>query len=241
MIRINAQEPNVNQIRQLVRQLLKNWTSSPLVTLRVAVEYARDNLLIQRNRVRNGLTGVDDDRMRVVLSRPDRCSVLVIPLLPDNRVVLSVRYCYAAARWSLVLPRLDEQDQDEGWGQAARRCLAEGTGMVTDQWCLVGNAYVDPNWSPTLLYLVLAKNCRRPPAGNGPVGDASFVDTANHGDYASQAIGLGQDAKLRPDANLVAGTVAVGGETLDEMIRDGDIECGATLAGLAMLRAQGWK
>jgi hypothetical protein len=218
MIRINAMnELNADQIRQQVRQMLGNWSPSPLTTLHVGVEYARDNLLIQRNKVRNRITGTDDDRLRVSLSRPDRCSVLVIPLLADYRVVLSVRYCYAAARWSLQLPRLDEQEQDEGWCQAAERCLAEGAGMVADQWSLAGNVYFDPHWSPTSLALVLAKNCRRLPTESC------------------------QDVKPRQDANLVAGTIAVGADTLEEMIRDGDIDCGITMAGLAMLRARDWR
>ncbi len=203
-------ELKANQIRQLVRQLLGNWSPSPLITLQVGVEYARDNLLILRNRVRNEITGTDDDRLRVTFLRPDRCSVLVIPLMPDYRVVLSVRYCYAAARWSLELPRFDEQDQDDGWGQAAERCLAEGAGMVADQWSLVGNIYLDPHWSPTSLAVVLAKNCRRLPS------------------------------EPRHDASLIAGTIAVGKEALEEMIRDGDIDNGITLAGLAMLWATDW-
>jgi hypothetical protein len=212
MIRINPMnDPNANQIRQQIRQLLGNWSPNPLITLQVGIEYARDNLLVQCNRVRNGVTGTDDDRLRVALSRPDRCSVLVIPLLPDSRVVLNVRYCYAAARWSLELPRLDEQDQDEGWRQAAECCLAQGAGMVADQWSLVGNIYRDPHWSPTSLLLVLAKNCRRLPTKPGC------------------------------DANLVAGAIAVGADALEEMVRDGDIDCSNTLAGLAILRARGWR
>ncbi len=211
MIRINGMnELNAYQIRQEVRQLLGNWSPSPLITLLVGVEYARDNLLVQRNKVRNEVTDTDDDRLRVSLSRPDRCNVLVIPLLSDHRVVLSVRYCYAVARWSLQLPRLDEQDQDEGWCRAAERCLAGGADMVADQWSLVGNIYLDPHWSPTSLAVVLAKNCRRLPT------------------------------EPRHDASLVAGTIAVGAEALEEMIRDGDIECSITLAGLAMLRAKDW-
>ena len=45
----------------------------------------------------------------------------------------------------------------------------------------------------------------------------------------------------RQNDRLVAGTIAVSPDELDELICEGELECGITLAGLNLLRAKGWR
>lgn len=211
MIRIaNFLNSSVRAARQRLQYLLESHQQQPLETRDVSLEYARDGLRVEKHMVLNIFTGAVESRVHITLARPQEYTIQVIPLLPDGRVVLAVRFRLATSRWSLELPRLDEQDHDDGWREAAQRCLCENTGLETERWALAGSVYLDPHRSPTSILAVRADNCQ-------PL----------------------RERALRPEREI-AGTIAVGREALDEMIRDGDIDCGLTLAGLSLLRASGW-
>lgn len=211
MIRISDfLDRSVRAARQRVQYLLESHDRQPLRTRDVSVEYAREDLRVEKHMVLNIFTGTVEKRVRITLSRPQEYTIQVIPLLPDGRVVLAVRYGYATNRWSLELPRLDDQQHDDGWSEAAQRCLLENARLQSADWALAGSIYLDPHRSPTSILTVIARNCQ--PARQ-PVVRSS---------------------------REVAGTIAVGREAIDEMIHDGDIDCGLSLAGLSLLRAGGW-
>lgn len=139
------------------------------------------------------------------LALADRFGLVVVPLLPDKRIVLRVRYCYSAARWSLELPWVTAQKHEGGWRRAARQCLATTTGMRTSRWSLLGDIYFEFQAVASCMFIVLAKNCQPLPAGSPP------------------------------DCNQDTATLGFSIGALQEMIREGEIICGVTLATLAIM------
>lgn len=135
----------------------------------------------------------------------DRFGLVVVPLLPDKRIVLRVRYCYSAARWSLELPRIAAQKHEGGWRRAARQCLATTTGMRASRWSLRGDVYFEFQAVASCMFIVLAKSCQQLPAGSPP-----------HCNQNTPTLGFSIGA-------------------IKEMIREGEIICGVTLAALATM------
>jgi hypothetical protein len=201
-------ESEAQTIRRQTRALIAPFVRPVLTTQQVNVVLAQDEVVVEHNLVRHSLTGSVDRRLRVALTKRGTCNVVVVPLLPDGRVMLSLRYCYATAKWMLELPRLYGHDEDEGWREAAIACLAAGASLSADQFSVLGAPYIDPNWSGTSLLAILAEGCQ-------PTG-----------------------SETRNDTRLIAGTVPASVSAIDEMIVAGDIQCGPTLSALMLLKAR---
>lgn len=137
---------------------------------------------------------------------PTRFGLIVIPVMPDKRIVLRLRFCEPEARWSLELPRIDAQRHENGWRHAARKCLAETAGMRAKRWSLLGTICFDFGVFARSMFVVSAQNCRRLPS------------------------------KALPNDAISALAFGFSVRAVRQMICDRDIYCGITLSGLAMLR-----
>jgi ADP-ribose pyrophosphatase len=82
--------------------------------------------------------------------------VSILPILPDNRVLLILNYRHATRQWELELPkggRLRGENEEE----AAQRELLEETGSKTEQLHLLGSVNVDAGLTNTEVPVYLIK------------------------------------------------------------------------------------
>jgi 8-oxo-dGTP pyrophosphatase MutT (NUDIX family) len=131
----------------------------------------------------------------------------VIPQLPDGRLVLVIRYRPALGKWSVEFPRGLAHIGDEGWKQAAEKRLREDAGMTCAQMALIGAIDVDAQRTASSVLVVIARGC-----------------------------GYRQPPQAGP-SGPIAGSVPICLTCLDDLIRQGDIGCGMTLAALSLYRA----
>ena len=146
--------------------------------------------------------------MRVLPIDAADYSAVIIPVLPGGQFVLVGRYRYALARWSIEFPRFEARTSDEGWKKSAQQSLLESTLLQADPMQLLGAIQAEPSLLAPSTLVILAEECAARP-----------VRTAS------------------PDG-LIAGTVTIAPERLDELIRHGEISCGVTLAALALYSAR---
>jgi hypothetical protein len=117
-----------------------------------------------------------------------------------------VRYRFAPAKWSLEFPRALADEGDETWRDTCDRVLDDALGWGARDMALLGSMRIDPSCMATRSIIAIAQGCT--PQRNVPW-----------------------------DSNqMIAGSVAVTPETLDLLIRRGDVECAATLAALTLAR-----
>ncbi len=92
--------------------------------------------------------------IREVITHPG--SVVVLPVLPDGRILLIRQYRYATRRylWELVAGRIDH---GEGVKQAAARELMEETGYRAKRFRVFLDMFPTPGFLEERMYLLLAE------------------------------------------------------------------------------------
>ena len=159
-----------------------------------------DNVDIRHHQSRGAIAFAEEFAVHPGSSGESQYAAITIPLLDDGRLVLVGRDREPLAAWSLELPRSEWLNDDGGWKRPTAAILLRDTGLTARQFRLLGTLSVDPALLSRKTVVVLAEGCR--------------------------------GSTLRPaDAgSLVAGPLAVTPAELDELIRQGDITCGVTLA-----------
>ena len=197
---VGAEVRNVkSKLDRLTREI-----RSPLTTLSVNLIYGRAPVQVEHSRLINRRTGSTSQVVRVSVTHPGTFSLLVVPRLPTGKIGLTMRYRYAAKKWSLELPRIDDQDHDDGWRSPAERCLLDCTGLVAERFGLLGHVRIHSALSNSEWLIVMADGCRS------------------------------MRATVRDDAALIGGWSAASPAAIGALIASGDIDCAATLAALTL-------
>lgn len=182
--------------------------TQPVATEQTRVAFENSLLRIEWNVVRNTATLAESAALRIAPADDSRHVVVIVPVLSDGRLLLLGRYRYAVARWSIEFPRYWGQSSDGGWRQQAEEQLLKDTGLKAGRMRLLGAVQSDPSLIAISTIVILADHC------TGPLSKPPDPD------------------------ELISGSVALEEEALDEQIRQGEIICGTTLAGLCLYRAQ---
>lgn len=103
----------------------------------------------------NGKYGVYG-RMMWVKSLEGPSGVIVMPILPDGRIVLNYNFRHATRSWEIELPR-GCVNKNEEIDDAARREVVEETGMMVGQLLKLGEMAVDTGMSNTIAIVYAAK------------------------------------------------------------------------------------
>jgi hypothetical protein len=203
-----ASAPDLSIARDQICRRLAGARSRLLLTRRADLAQQRDPIFAGSKPVDPG--GAADAKSDAPASprTTRRFSVVVAPRLPDGDLVLAVRYSYAALQWGLELPRLDDQEEDEGWFSPAQRSLAECGLTCNSRMLILGALRLDASGSAGSLLVVFADNCRMAPAS------------------------------ARNETAILAGVVVARPSVVAAMARKGDIECARTLAALQLLRSR---
>jgi ADP-ribose diphosphatase len=125
-------------------------------------------------------------------------SVVVLPVLPDGRILLIKQYRYAARQflWELVAGRIDSGETPR---QAAERELKEETGYGARHLRIFLEFYPTPGFLEEKMFLLLAEGLM--PGKADPEDDEKIVARA----YTQKQIeGMLRKRKLR-DAKTIAG------------------------------------
>ncbi len=101
--------------------------------------------------------------------------VNIVPLTPDNEVVLIHQYRAGIDEITIEIPGgiMDSGETDPL--QTARRELEEETGYVTDDLELLGFLYPNPSFMTNRCYFVLARNVR--PQGHINFDPSEYIET----------------------------------------------------------------
>jgi len=127
-------------------------------------------------------------------------SVVVLPVLPDGRVVLIQQYRYAARQylWELVAGRIDEGETPL---EAAERELREETGYRAKRFRTFLEFFPTPGFLEEKMYLLLAEGLT--PGQAEPEDDEKIVARPYTGKQLEQMI---RNGKLH-DAKTIAGVL----------------------------------
>src|SRR5437899_8816727 len=133
---------------------------------------------------------------REVITHPG--SVVVLPVLPDGRIVLIKQYRYAAKQylWELVAGRIDAGETPK---LAAARELIEETGFRAKRFRIFLDIFPTPGFLEERMFILLAEGLT---AGKAePEEDEKIIPRAYSRKQLDEMIG---DGKLR-DAKSIAG------------------------------------
>ena len=156
---------------------------------------------------RAAATSMEGFAVRIARPGESQYTAVLIPVLEDGRLVLLSRYRYPLASWSLELPRSDWANDDGGWQAPLAASLLRDTGLLAVRFRLLGIVPVDPALLSLETVVVLADGCK----GNHP--------RPADGDEPS------------------AGAVALPPADLDQLVRQGEINCGVSLSALCLYGA----
>lgn len=125
-------------------------------------------------------------------------SVVVLPVLPDGRIVMIRQYRHAAKQylWELVAGRIDEGEAPR---KAAARELMEETGYRAKKFTIFLDVFPTPGFLEERMYILLAENVTEGEAH--PEEDEKIVAKAYRRKELEQMMRTG---KLR-DAKSIAG------------------------------------
>jgi ADP-ribose pyrophosphatase len=141
-------------------------------------------------------TGVHTQRE--VITHPG--SVVVLPVLPDKRLLLIQQYRYAAKRfmWELVAGRMDA---GESVKRAAARELREETGYRAKKFSIFLDVFPTPGFLEERMYILLAEGLTAGPAE--PEDDEKIISRAFTVDELKQMMKTGKLC----DAKSIAGVL----------------------------------
>jgi ADP-ribose pyrophosphatase len=133
---------------------------------------------------------------REVITHPG--SVVVLPVLPDGRIVMIQQYRHATRQylWELVAGRMEQGEDPK---EAAARELAEETGYRAKKLRIFLDVFPTPGFLEERMFLLLAKDVVPGPAS--PEDDEKIVSAAYSPEKLEQMIHSG---KLH-DAKSIAG------------------------------------
>lgn len=193
--------------------------SGPLATTHEHVVWENMQLRLECNLVRHRDTAQDAFAVRIRPAVEPYYTSVVIPAGADGQLHLVGRYRYAIDRWSIEFPRFELDSSEAGWRDAAQADLQRATSLSARQMNILGAIQIDPSLLSTTAVVILAQGCdrRRPRSKkNADAGSERTVDGSQE---------------------LIAGSVSLPLAELAELVEQGQIVCGVTLAALALYRA----
>ena len=133
---------------------------------------------------------------REVITHPG--SVVVLPVLPDGRIVMIQQYRHATRQylWELVAGRMEPGEDPK---EAGARELAEETGYRAKKMRVFLDVFPTPGFLEERMFLLLASDCVPGPAS--PEDDEKIISAVYSPAKLEQMIGAG---KLH-DAKSIAG------------------------------------
>ena len=144
-------------------------------------------------------------------------AVFVVPVTDDDEVVLVEVFRYTTGTLSLEVPAGGSDGQDPL--VAAQRELAEETGLVADRWEALGTMFALNGVCHAPEHVFLARGLRdSAPAGEGPAGES--------------ATGVGVGVARSQAEEGIAGMRRVPWAQALDLVRDGTITDGETVAAL---------
>ncbi len=201
-------EPRDNWVDLQIQKMIGSNFPHPIATQQVRVTSESAQLRVEHNLVRNAATFEEGLALRIALPDEGQCVAVTIPVLGDGRLLLVGRYRYPVGRWSIEFPRAICQMREAGWRQPAEENLLRDTGLKPDKWRLLGAVQIDPALMSIIALVILAEGC------------------------------AGLQEKAWDTTELIAGSVAVTLDELDDLVRRGEVVCVVTLAALCLYRAQ---
>lgn len=105
-------------------------------------------------------------------------AVVVVPLLPDGRLLLERQYRYPIAQVLLEFPA-GKLDAGEGVLGCAVRELREETGYTAAEWALGGVMHNAAAYSTEIIHLVFARGLT---AGPAQLDQGEFIELVRHGE-----------------------------------------------------------
>jgi hypothetical protein len=205
---MDCSQPRENRGDLQIRKMIGPNSPHPITTQQVRIALESALLRVEHNLVRNAVTFEEGLALRIALPDEGQCMAVTIPVLSDGRLLLVGRYRYPVGRWSVEFPRAICQMREAGWRQPAEENLLRDTGLKADEWALLGAVQVDPTLMSISALVILAEGC------------------------------AGSQEKAWDTVDLIAGSVAVTPEELDDLVRRGEVVCGVTLAALCLYRAR---
>lgn len=111
--------------------------------------------------------------------------VNVIPITPQNEIVLVEQFRYGIQKPTLEIPG-GMVDDGESPLESARRELLEETGFGSDEWSSLGNVSSNPAILDNYAHIYLAENCRREQPQNLDEHERIKVHTIPFDDFLQQ-------------------------------------------------------
>ncbi len=109
--------------------------------------------------------------VREVIHHPG--AAVMLPLLPDGRILMVRQYRYAAGEILLELPagKLDDKEEPEA---CARREIVEETGYEASRAIRLGSFFVSPGYSDEIIHAFLLTGLERAAHGAGTDADEAL-------------------------------------------------------------------
>ncbi len=209
---------NLTRAQRQLRLLASVHPDHPLVTVEQRIVWEEGSLRIESNQVRDVQSLAEHRAVRISRAAEPLYSAIIVPLSSDGRLHVLSRYRYSLQAWSLEFPRFDLEGGDSGWRDAAELDLFRMTGLVADRLSMLGAVHLEPALLSTIAIVILAEGCRL---------------SATH--RRSNATRLVDDES--PPGEIVSSVLPLPLVEVSNLVRRGEINCGATLAALAMYRA----
>jgi hypothetical protein len=210
--------PVTGRTQRLLRLLSSERSEHPLITVQQHVAWEGSAWRVEANQVRDERTLEEHTAVRMSRTGEPFYSAVVVPLSSDGRLHLVSRYRYPIEGWAVEFPRFDLDGGESGWRDAAELDLFRMTGLVAARLSMLGAVYLDPALLSTSAIVILAEGCR--------------VSAPRR-----RALASADPDQERPPGEIISGTLALSLAEVSELVRRGELTCGASLAALAHYRA----
>ena len=191
-----------------IRELIGQRSPKPLDTTTIRTAFQNSHIRVDEAHVRSTANGAQSVEPRIGPADPGLCFGVFVPVLSDGRLMLTVRYRYAPAKWSVEFPRAVGHSGEDGWKALVEQRLLEDARLTCPNIRLLGAVNSEPLFNSANALVFAGEDCQE------------------------------VDAHAEEDNALLAGALPVTSGCLDQLIRQGTIECGLTLAAVTMYRAR---
>ncbi len=205
--------PESQQFRERIQELIDQQAGRPWTTREIGVAYEDQQVRVESHRVEDLATGQQARRLQIELAEAKLGTMVVVPRLPDKRLLFVVRYYFASADWKVEFPTGAPVPEEDNWRDTAQRVLAECTSLRATDIRMLGGSLIEGQVLKARATYILADGC------------VPLKSRAK------------KSASPAPFAPTLAGSADASTECIDQLVRRGDIDSGLTLAALRVLEA----